>query len=40
MHVRYSVLSECAFSPNWSCGSLVVMFGVLFGGHIWPFVGR
>jgi hypothetical protein len=31
MHVRYSVLSECAFSPNWSCDSLVVMFGVLFG---------
>jgi hypothetical protein len=31
IHVRYSVLSECAFNPNWSCGSFVVMFGVLFG---------
>jgi hypothetical protein len=31
MHVRYSILSDCAFSPNWSCGSFVVIFGVLFG---------
>jgi hypothetical protein len=31
IHVRYSVLSECAFSPNWLCGSFVVIFGVLFG---------
>ena len=31
VHVRYLELSECVFSPNWSCGSLVVMFGVLFG---------
>jgi hypothetical protein len=31
MHVRYSVLSDCSFSPNWSCGNFVVMFGVLFG---------
>jgi hypothetical protein len=31
IHVRYSVLSDCASSPYWSCGSCVVMFGVLLG---------
>jgi hypothetical protein len=31
IHVRHSVLSECAFNPNWSCDNFVVIFGVLFG---------
>jgi hypothetical protein len=31
IQVRYSVLSECASNPYWSCGNFVVMFGVLFG---------
>jgi hypothetical protein len=31
MHVRYLVLSDCALSPNWSCGKFIVMFGVPFG---------
>jgi hypothetical protein len=35
IHFRYAVLRECAFSPYWSCGSCVVIFGVLFGSpHI------
>ena len=31
IQIRYSVFSECAASPYCSCGSFVVIFGVLFG---------